>query len=145
MCGPAQRFRKINGGRWRFNKTSFPRLVLNSADLNKSRRRSTRSFRAHAAVKIFGGGSLGLKNTSALRFFAVRAVEMSLLWANYLGRCPGPSVRCCIQGIDRQRLTSWKKHSRHTVTFTKKSFNGGVSFSWLCRHSHAFSVRVLPR
>lgn len=37
-------------------------------------------------IKVFSGSSLGLKNTDVLRFLPRGAVDMSLAWANYLGR-----------------------------------------------------------
>ena len=37
-------------------------------------------------LNVYSGGSLGLKNTDTLRFLPQGAVEMSLMWANYLGR-----------------------------------------------------------
>lgn len=37
-------------------------------------------------LKVYSGGSLGLKNTDVLRFLPSGAVDMSLIWANYLGR-----------------------------------------------------------
>lgn len=38
------------------------------------------------SLEVYSGGSLGLKNTDTLRFLPQGAVEMSLMWANYLGR-----------------------------------------------------------
>ena len=38
------------------------------------------------SLNVYSGGSLGLKNTDTLRFLPQGAVEMSLMWANYLGR-----------------------------------------------------------
>ena len=37
-------------------------------------------------LTLYSGGSLGLKNTDLLRVVPTGAVEMSLMWANYLGR-----------------------------------------------------------
>lgn len=37
-------------------------------------------------LTLYSGGSLGLKNTDLLRVVPAGAVEMSLMWANYLGR-----------------------------------------------------------
>lgn len=37
-------------------------------------------------LTVYHGGSLGLKNTDLLRALPTGAVEMSLMWANYLGR-----------------------------------------------------------
>lgn len=38
------------------------------------------------SLTLYSGGSLGLKNTDLLRVVPAGAVEMSLMWANYLGR-----------------------------------------------------------
>lgn len=37
-------------------------------------------------LTVYSGGSLGLKNTDLLRVLPRGAVEMSLMWSNYLGR-----------------------------------------------------------
>ena len=37
-------------------------------------------------LTVYSGGSLGLKNTDLLRILPRGAVEMSLMWSNYLGR-----------------------------------------------------------
>lgn len=37
-------------------------------------------------LTVYSGGSLGLKNTDLLRVIPTGAVEMSLMWSNYLGR-----------------------------------------------------------
>lgn len=37
-------------------------------------------------LTVYSGGSLGLKNTDLLRILPKGAVEMSLMWSNYLGR-----------------------------------------------------------
>ncbi|MFK7862192.1 MAG: TRAP transporter substrate-binding protein DctP [Granulosicoccus sp.] len=37
-------------------------------------------------LTLYSGGSLGLKNTDLLRVVPTGAVEMSLMWSNYLGR-----------------------------------------------------------
>ncbi|EAR51279.1 putative solute-binding periplasmic protein [Oceanicola granulosus HTCC2516] len=37
-------------------------------------------------IEVYHGGSLGLPNTDLLRVVPTGAVEMSLMWANYLGR-----------------------------------------------------------
>ena len=38
------------------------------------------------SIQVYHGGSLGLPNTDLLRVVPSGAVEMSLMWANYLGR-----------------------------------------------------------
>lgn len=37
-------------------------------------------------IKVYSGGSLGVPNTDLLRVLPKGAVEMSLMWSNYLGR-----------------------------------------------------------
>jgi len=41
---------------------------------------------ADFSIEVYHGGSLGLPNTDLLRVVPTGAVEMSLMWANYLGR-----------------------------------------------------------
>lgn len=38
------------------------------------------------SIKVYSGGSLGVPNTDLLRVLPTGAVEMSLMWSNYLGR-----------------------------------------------------------
>jgi TRAP-type C4-dicarboxylate transport system substrate-binding protein len=38
------------------------------------------------SIKVYSGGSLGFPNTDLLRVLPTGAVEMSLMWSNYLGR-----------------------------------------------------------
>lgn len=49
-------------------------------------------------IKIYSGGSLGLPNTDTLRFLPKGAVEMSLMWANYLGRDAPALSSVVVQG-----------------------------------------------
>lgn len=47
-------------------------------------------------LTVYSGGSLGLKNTDLLRVLPRGAVEMSLMWSNYLGRdAPALSRSSC--------------------------------------------------
>ncbi|WP_244614961.1 TRAP transporter substrate-binding protein DctP [Pukyongiella litopenaei] len=49
-------------------------------------------------LKLYSGGSLGLPNTDTLRFLPKGAVEMSLMWANYLGRDAPALSSVVVQG-----------------------------------------------
>lgn len=49
-------------------------------------------------IKVYSGGSLGLKNPDALRFLPKGAVEMSMVWANYLGRDAPALATVMVQG-----------------------------------------------
>lgn len=82
---------------WRFNNF-LPETRPESAELNKFTDEVNAKLGDTLALKIFGGGSLGLKNTDALRFLPSGAVEMSLLWANYLGRDAPALSSVFIQG-----------------------------------------------
>lgn len=49
-------------------------------------------------VKVFSGGSLGLENADLLRTLPKGIVDMSLLWANYLGRDAPELSSVLVQG-----------------------------------------------
>jgi len=49
-------------------------------------------------IKIYSGNSLGLKNTDILRFLPRGADDMSLAWANYLGRDAESLSTVMVQG-----------------------------------------------
>ena len=70
---------------WRFNNP-LPETRPESAELNKFADDVNAALGDSFKLKMFGGGSLGLKNADALRFLPTGSVEMSLIWANYLGR-----------------------------------------------------------
>ncbi|MEP3278742.1 MAG: TRAP transporter substrate-binding protein DctP [Stappiaceae bacterium] len=75
----------VSAEEWRFNNF-LPETRPESAELNKFAEEVNASLDSDFELKMFGGGSLGLKNTDVLRFVPKGAVEMSLMWANYLGR-----------------------------------------------------------
>ncbi|MCG8490155.1 MAG: TRAP transporter substrate-binding protein DctP [Sneathiellales bacterium] len=74
-----------NAEEWRFNNP-LPETRPESAELNKFAEDVNARLGDAFKLKMFGGGSLGLKNADALRFLPNGSVEMSLIWANYLGR-----------------------------------------------------------
>lgn len=49
-------------------------------------------------IKVYSGNSLGLKDTDVLRFLPRGAVDMSLAWANYLGRDAASLSTVMVQG-----------------------------------------------
>lgn len=82
---------------WRFNNF-LPETRPESAELVQFTNDVNAKLGDKLELKVFGGGSLGLKNTDALRFLPSGAVEMSLLWANYLGRDAPALSSVFIQG-----------------------------------------------
>lgn len=75
----------VNSAEWRFNnplpetRPETQQLIQYAADVKKN-------SAGEIDIKVYSGGSLGLKNTDVLRFLPKGAVDMSLAWANYLGR-----------------------------------------------------------
>ena len=86
-----------NAEEWRFNNP-LPETRPESAELNKFADEVNAAHGGDFKLKMFGGGSLGLKNPDALRFLPKGAVEMSLVWANYLGRDAPALSSVFIQG-----------------------------------------------
>lgn len=82
---------------WRFNNF-LPETRPESAELVQFSDDVNAALGEDFSVKVFGGGSLGLKNTDALRFLPQGAVDMSLIWANYLGRDAPALSSVLIQG-----------------------------------------------
>lgn len=71
---------------WRFNnflpetRPESAQIEQFAQDVNEAL--ADRDF----SIEVYHGGSLGLPNTDLLRVVPTGAVEMSLMWANYLGR-----------------------------------------------------------
>ncbi len=71
---------------WRFNnflpetRPESAQIAQFAADVNAAL--ADRDF----TLTVYHGGSLGLRNTDLLRVVPSGAVEMSLMWSNYLGR-----------------------------------------------------------
>lgn len=70
---------------WRFNNP-LPESRPESAEFVRFASDVESLTNGEIRMKVYSGGSLGLKNTDALRFLPKGAVEMSMVWANYLGR-----------------------------------------------------------
>ncbi len=70
---------------WRFNNP-LPENRPETKELMQFAKDVNAATGGEFTVKVYNGGSLGLKNPDALRFLPKGAVEMSLVWANYIGR-----------------------------------------------------------
>lgn len=81
---------------WRFNNF-LPETRPESAELSQFVD-EVNAADTGTTLKIYSGGSLGLPNTDVLRFVPKGAVEMSLMWANYLGRDAPELSSVVVQG-----------------------------------------------
>ncbi|MCR8826669.1 TRAP transporter substrate-binding protein DctP [Pseudosulfitobacter koreensis] len=71
---------------WRLNNF-LPETRPESAQIEKfAEDVNTALAEKDFSIEVYHGGSLGLPNTDLLRVVPTGAVEMSLMWANYLGR-----------------------------------------------------------
>lgn len=70
---------------WRLNNF-LPETRPETAELDRFAEEVNAATGDALQLDVYSGGSLGLANTDILRFLPQGAVEMSLMWANYLGR-----------------------------------------------------------
>ena len=70
---------------WRFNNP-LPEKRTQTAEFSQVAEDVKKNTNGEINITVYSGGSLGLKNTDALRFLPKGAVDMSMVWANYLGR-----------------------------------------------------------
>ena len=82
---------------WRFNNF-LPETRPESAQLEQFVTEVNEALQGKTELKLYSGGSLGLPNTDTLRFLPKGAVEMSLMWANYLGRDAPALSSVVVQG-----------------------------------------------
>jgi len=82
---------------WRFNNF-LPETRPESAQLEQFVSEVNAALGGATTLKLYSGGSLGLPNTDTLRFLPKGAVEMSLMWANYLGRDAPALSSVVVQG-----------------------------------------------
>lgn len=82
---------------WRFNNF-LPETRPESAQLEQFVTEVNDALGGETTLKLYSGGSLGLPNTDTLRFLPKGAVEMSLMWANYLGRDAPALSSVVVQG-----------------------------------------------
>ena len=96
-------------------------------------------------LSVYSGGSLGIKNTDLLRVIPKGAVEMSLMWSNYLGRDAHALSSVFVQGaistVDELKAVLPVAQE----IFTEEYKDWGHCDRRLHRHSHAFRLRALPR
>ncbi|PNH93859.1 TRAP transporter substrate-binding protein DctP [Vibrio diazotrophicus] len=82
---------------WRFNNF-LPETRPETKELEQFAADVKAKTNGEIDIKVFSGGSLGLKNTDVLRFLPRGAVDMSLAWANYLGRDAESLSTVMVQG-----------------------------------------------
>jgi TRAP-type C4-dicarboxylate transport system substrate-binding protein len=82
---------------WRFNNF-LPETRPESRELEQFVKEVNVALDGETKIKLYSGGSLGLPNTDTMRFLPKGAVEMSLMWANYLGRDAPALSSVVVQG-----------------------------------------------
>ncbi len=82
---------------WRFNNP-LPENRPESKELLQYAEDVKKNSGGEINIKVYSGGSLGLKNTDVLRFLPKGAVDMSLAWGNYLGRDSPALATVFVQG-----------------------------------------------
>ncbi|WP_050528586.1 TRAP transporter substrate-binding protein DctP [Pseudorhodobacter aquimaris] len=82
---------------WRFNNF-LPETRPETAQMEQFVEEVNAALGGETTLKLYSGGSLGLPNTDTLRFLPKGAVEMSLMWANYLGRDAPALSSVVVQG-----------------------------------------------
>ncbi|MCV6576674.1 MAG: TRAP transporter substrate-binding protein DctP [Cohaesibacter sp.] len=87
----------VSSAEWRFNNF-LPETRPESAELERFVADVNTSLAGENQLKLYSGGSLGLPNTDTLRFLPKGNVEMSLMWANYLGRDAPALSSVVVQG-----------------------------------------------
>lgn len=70
---------------WKFNN-GLPETRNESKELDRFAADVKKATNGGLDIKVYHGGSLGLKNNDVLRWLPTGASEMGLVWANYLGR-----------------------------------------------------------
>ena len=70
---------------WKFNN-GLPETRNESKELDRFAADVKKATNGGLNIKVYHGGSLGLKNNDVLRWLPTGAAEMGLVWANYLGR-----------------------------------------------------------
>ena len=85
LIGASFAMSAAHSAEWRFNNP-LPEKRPETKEFMQFAEDVKKNSNGEISLKVFSGGSLGLKNTDALRFLPKGAVEMSMVWANYLGR-----------------------------------------------------------
>ena len=81
----------------RFNNP-LPESRPETVEINKFAEDVAANSGGELTVKVYSGGSLGLENADLLRTLPKGIVDMSLLWANYLGRDAPELSSVLVQG-----------------------------------------------
>ena len=97
ITGAALSLSSATAEEWRFNNF-LPETRPESAQLEQFVTEVNEALQGKTELKLYSGGSLGLPNTDTLRFLPKGAVEMSLMWANYLGRDAPALSSVVVQG-----------------------------------------------
>ncbi|MEL0045479.1 MAG: C4-dicarboxylate ABC transporter substrate-binding protein, partial [Deltaproteobacteria bacterium] len=82
---------------WKFNN-GLPENRNESKELDRFAGDVSAATNNKLQIKVYHGGSLGLKNEDVLRWLPTGAAEMGLVWANYLGRDAPAMNAVYIQG-----------------------------------------------
>ena len=82
---------------WKFNN-GLPENRNESKELDRFASDVSSATNKMLQIKVYHGGSLGLKNEDVLRWLPTGAAEMGLVWANYLGRDAPAMNAVYIQG-----------------------------------------------
>lgn len=88
---------QIFAAEWKFNN-GLPEGRNESKQLDQFAADVAELSNGSLAIKVFHGGSLNLKNNDVARWLPKGAVEMGLVWANYLGRDAPALNAVLIQG-----------------------------------------------
>jgi len=87
----------VNATEWKFNN-GLPEGRNESKQLDQFAAEVAELSGDSLSIKVFHGGSLNLKNNDVARWLPGGAVEMGLVWANYLGRDAPALNAVLIQG-----------------------------------------------
>ncbi|GGA26161.1 TRAP transporter substrate-binding protein DctP [Neptunicoccus cionae] len=87
----------VSAEEWRLNNF-LPETRPETAEIEQFVKDVNATVEGDFELKLYSGGSLGLPNTDTLRFLPKGAVEMSLMWANYLGRDAPALSSVVVQG-----------------------------------------------
>lgn len=87
----------VSAAEWKFNN-GLPEGRNESKQLDQFAADVAELSGGSLSVKVFHGGSLNLKNNDVARWLPKGAVEMGLVWANYLGRDAPALNAVLIQG-----------------------------------------------
>ena len=86
-----------HGKELKFNNP-LPESRPETVEINKFSEAVAANSDNQLTVKVYSGGSMGLENADLLRTLPKGVVDMSLLWANYLGRDAPELSSVLVQG-----------------------------------------------